>query len=77
MEAKLKVVMARIFKVSPESVGPGASPDTIETWDSANHMNLVLALEEEFGVTFTDEQIVEMLSYELVIETLREAGVKI
>jgi acyl carrier protein len=55
-----------------EMISGDSSPDTIEEWDSLKHMNLVLALEEEFGIQFTDEQIVEMLSVELIVEVMNE-----
>lgn len=72
MEDKLKQILASVLCVDPASIGPDSSPDTIESWDSAAQMNLVLALEEEFGVQFTEMQIVEMMSYELILATLRE-----
>jgi acyl carrier protein len=72
---KLKGVMARIFSVASTDISEEASPDTIENWDSLRHMNLVLALEEEFGVEFTDDQVVEILSFRLIKLVLQEHGV--
>ena len=40
-----------------------SSPDNIESWDSLKHMNLIIALEEEFEVTFTDNEIFKMMNY--------------
>lgn len=37
-------------------------PGTIAAWDSVNHLNLVLAIEDEFGVQFTTSEIPELLS---------------
>jgi len=71
---KLKELMARVFGVEVTAIGDDASPDTIENWDSLRHMNLVLALEEEFGIELTDEQTVEILSYQLIKIVLREHG---
>jgi acyl carrier protein len=34
-------------------------------------MNLIVSLEEEFGITFTDDEIVEMISYPLIRLILR------
>jgi len=75
-EQKLKEVLSRIFNVSPDIITDDASPDTIENWDSLRHMNLVLALEEEFEIEFTDDQVVEILSYKLIKIVLREHGVE-
>ena len=35
-----------------------SSSDTLPQWDSLRHMNLVLALEDEFGVSIPDEEAV-------------------
>jgi len=78
MEAnRLKLVMARIFGVDVSAIGDDASPDTIENWDSLRHMNLVLALEEEFGIELTDDQTVEIMSYPLIKIVLGEHGIEL
>lgn len=74
-EMKLKEVMAKVFNVHTETITADASPDTIENWDSLRHMNLVLALEQEFNIEFTDDQVVEVLSYKLIKIVLGEHGV--
>lgn len=38
-------------------LGPDDGPETIEKWDSVNHLNLILAIEAEFGVTFDTKEI--------------------
>ena len=58
-----------------EQLNEDSSPDTVENWDSLKHMNLILALEEEFNITFSDEEIVEMLSVKIIVKTLKEKGV--
>lgn len=72
MEDRVRNCMSRILKVPAAEIGVDASPETIEAWDSLRQMNLVLALEEEFDVKFSDENIVEMLSFPLICEVLRE-----
>jgi acyl carrier protein len=69
---RLQQIVADIFQVPVEQVGPQSSPDNIETWDSLQHLNLVLALEQEFGVEFTPEEIEQLLSVELVACLLEE-----
>ena len=75
-EQKLKDVLAKTFNVDVNSIVEDASPDTIENWDSLRHMNLVLALEEEFDVELTDDQVVEILSYKLIKIVLQEQGIE-
>ena len=75
-EVKLKQVLADVFGVDASRIDDEASVDTIEKWDSLNHLNLVLALEEQFKVSLNEEQIVEMLNYPLVKAVLQENGVE-
>jgi acyl carrier protein len=72
MEDKIKSVMASVFDISESDIHEDASPDTIEAWDSLHHMNLIVALEEEFDVTFTEEDISNLLNYRLIKLTLEE-----
>ena len=71
-ERRLRRVMAAILKVPAESLGPDGSMDNIKSWDSLQHMNLVLALEEEFGVSIPDEDVGNITSYPLVKLVLEE-----
>lgn len=65
-ETALKQVMATLLNVDVASIGPDASMDTVQSWDSLRHMNLVLALEEEFKVSIPDEDAGNITSYQLI-----------
>jgi len=75
-ELKLKEVLATVFKVTTDMIIDEASPDSIEAWDSLRHMNLVLALEENFGVELSDDQVVEILNFKLIKLVLNEHGIE-
>lgn len=63
---------ADIFQVDESTITLASSPDTIDTWDSVNHLSFVLALEEEFALTFPPEDVVEMLNIDLVTLLVQE-----
>jgi acyl carrier protein len=71
-ETKLKRVVADVLGVPESSIGENTSMDTVSEWDSLKHLNLVLALEGEFGITFSEEQSFEILSYPLIKIVLAE-----
>lgn len=75
-ELKLKQVLADLFDMPAEKVGDDTSPDTVSKWDSVNHLSLVLAIENAFDVSLTEEQSVEILSYPLIKAVLQEHGIK-
>ncbi len=72
MKSKIKNIMASVFEVSVDDINDDSSPDTIENWDSLRHMNLITVLEEEFDIRFNDEQITEMMNFNLIIYTVNE-----
>ena len=57
IEERIKNVMSAVFEIPVEQIQDDSSPDTIDSWDSLKHMNLVAALEEEFNVEFSDGEI--------------------
>lgn len=66
MENRIKDVMSAVFEISVDKITDESSPDNIKLWDSLKHMQMIVALEEEFGIEFDDEEIVEMLNYALI-----------
>lgn len=65
-EDTLKQVMATMLKVEASVIDADSSMDNMPNWDSLRHMNLVLALEEEFGVVIPDEDAGNITSYKLI-----------
>jgi acyl carrier protein len=70
MEDRVKKVMSDVLNIDIESINNESSPDNIENWDSLKHMNLIVALEEEFEIEFDDEEIVESMNYILIVNIL-------
>jgi len=65
-------VTSQVLNLPTEAITEEWSPRTVEGWDSLGHMNLMLALEEEFGVQFSDERILQLLSVGAIVQALRE-----
>ena len=72
MEERIKQLMASTFGVDVGQIGNETSPNTLQNWDSLKQMQLVLSLEEEFGVEFTDDQVVDLLSYNQICNAIKE-----
>jgi acyl carrier protein len=70
MKQRVLRIASDVLGAPIEQLDGSSSPDTVESWDSLNHMNLVLALEEEFEVQFSDDQIVELLSIDAMVDAL-------
>jgi acyl carrier protein len=70
MENRIKKVMSNVFNINVDSINNESSPDNIENWDSLKHMNLIVALEEEFRIEFDDEEVVDSMNYALILNIL-------
>ncbi len=69
---RVRSIVADVLQIPLQEVGPESSPDTIEGWDSLQHLNLVLALEQDFGVQFSPEEIEQLLSVQLTADLVAE-----
>ena len=74
-EERLKKILSDLFAIDVKSIDDSTSVDTVEKWDSLKHLELVLALEQEFNIAFTEEQTVEILNYPLIKVVLEENGI--
>ena len=71
IERRTRVVMGKVLQIPPQDISVDASRETLAAWDSLKHMNLILALEDEFGVEFNDQEIAGINSLNLLLEALR------
>lgn len=58
--AKLNEVFRDVFDDDSITVTDATTADDIEEWDSLEHINLLAAVEQEFGIKFNMGQVVAM-----------------
>jgi acyl carrier protein len=59
---RLQRIFADLFTVPEEEIIPSTSPETLQLWDSLQHLNLMLAIEQEFGVQITPQDMEQLTS---------------
>ena len=69
---RVKSVISAVFEIPADKIGEESSPDNIESWDSLKHMNMVVALEDEFNIQFTDDELIELINMKLIMVIIRE-----
>jgi acyl carrier protein len=72
MENKVQEIVATILGLDRSDINIDSSSESVDTWDSLNHMNLIMAIEEEFEVTFEEEEIIEMTSVKALVDFLEK-----
>jgi acyl carrier protein len=69
---QVRNIASDIFGVPADKITAESSPETIENWDSMRHLNLVLAVEEKFGVQLDPENIERMKNIGAVAELVEK-----
>ena len=63
VDSQVREVMAGVLDVEAGDIGDGFRRDDASAWDSMNHLRLITALEEAFGIRFTMKEVGEMESF--------------
>jgi acyl carrier protein len=73
--SSLREIVADTLEIAPEEVTPELNGETVETWDSFRHLQLILALEGEYGVQFDPQQIPALTSVASIQKALEQKGI--
>lgn len=57
---QVRSIVSDLLRIPAGQISVASSPENIEAWDSVQHLNLVLALEEKFSLQLSPEEIDEM-----------------
>jgi acyl carrier protein len=75
IEFKVKQLVANVFGLPFATINTESSQETISNWDSLNIINLMIAIESEFGITMEVDDAVKLISVRAIIELLSKNGV--
>ena len=70
MDSKLRGILANTLDIDSEELDDNASQKNMSELDSFAHMAIVSALEEEFKIDLTLEEIMEMQSLQKIKQVL-------
>lgn len=60
--AKLKHLIAHLFKVSPDELSDQTGPGDVPGWDSLGHVTLMVEVQKQFGTHVPVEDAIEVES---------------
>ena len=72
LEKKLKELISSVFNIKIKDINDCTNPDTVEKWDSLQQLNLAIAIEDEFKIKLSADDISDLLSYKLIKEIIME-----
>lgn len=57
---QVRGIASDLFAIPPDRITAESAPESIESWDSTQHLNFVLALEEKFEFQLSPEEMERM-----------------
>lgn len=75
MNPELHTLIANALKMPPGSVGPDTAMDSTPAWDSLAHMDLVVSIEEHYGIQLAPDDMVAMRSVGAIAALLKAKGI--
>jgi acyl carrier protein len=71
VESRVRAVIARLFSLSAEQAQGDLRMGNPPGWDSIGHMELLVAIENEFGIRFPTHRIAALVTVESIAEAVR------
>jgi acyl carrier protein len=65
-------VIAAVLKLPASALNDRSSPDDVASWDSLHHLQIILALEEEFAVQFAPDDIDHLQTVGMLVAAVTE-----
>jgi acyl carrier protein len=69
---KIRKIIADTFNIKENEITPQTNMKEIDSWDSLTHMELIASLEDELGIEFTADEIMEMTNVEKIEKIVGE-----
>lgn len=75
LSSSLRNIVADVLDVSPDRITPESGVGNVESWDSFAHLQLMLAVEGEYGVQFDPQRLPELTTVARLQDELVRKGV--
>ena len=72
VEEKVKEIIAIVLKVDVEQINDDTAIGDIPEWDSLSHIQIVSAIEKEFGFSFTPDVMMDLEDVSDIIAAVKE-----
>ena len=75
MNERVRHILGVVLELPEAEIDERLSAEHTSNWDSIRHLDLVMALEEAFSVSFSSEELGTLTSYQAIAEALDRRGV--
>ena len=64
IEEQIRMIVQEVLRIPPEDIGESLCRETDSRWDSMGHLNLIIALEQSFGIQLGTECITKIINWD-------------
>jgi len=75
MNERVRHILGLVLEMPEQQIDETLSAEDAGNWDSIRHLNLVMALEEAFGVSFSSDELGRLTSYRAIVDALGQRGI--
>jgi acyl carrier protein len=72
IKTRVRLALAKALKADPSTIADNAAQMDLAAWDSVRHMNVILALENDFGIEFEDAELPTLTSVPLMVAAIEK-----
>jgi acyl carrier protein len=76
LDQRLSQAIGEILRIEADTITPETSQQNTASWDSMAHFELILHIEDAFGIRFRSDEISSLTSVESIQQALERLGVK-
>jgi acyl carrier protein len=76
LPGQVQTLLAEVFEVPAEQVTSALEFGDLPQWDSLGHMDLMMRLEERFGVEISTDTIAELVSVPAICDYIQTSNHK-
>lgn len=74
--ARLTTIMRDVFDDDAITATPQMTAADVRDWDSVNHVTLIVAVEEAFGIKFQTSEVEKMKNVGQMVEAIEKKSAK-
>tara|TARA_B110000238_G_C15886843_1_gene335951 strand:+ start:197 stop:421 length:225 start_codon:yes stop_codon:yes gene_type:complete len=71
MEEKVLEVMSKTFNIDVLLLSKKTSKKDLSQWDSMSHLNLIVDIENEFNISFSNEEMVTIFDFKSLLKIIK------
>jgi len=75
MNERIRSILSEVLEMPAHEVDERLAAEQTSNWDSIRQLNLMMAIEEAFNVSFSSEELGTLTSYRAIADALAGRGV--